>query len=64
MHKWQSNLILPFFLVSAYKILDFFSGDEAHEKLFEKQAPFFKQVKIEFYKNLWINISMIYTIFN
>ena len=37
---------------SAYKVLDFFSGDEAHEKLFEKQAPFFKQVKIEFYKNL------------
>jgi len=37
---------------SAYKVLDFFNGDEAHEKLFEKQAPFFKQVKIEFYKNL------------
>jgi hypothetical protein len=37
---------------SAYKVLDFFSGDDAHEALFEKQAPFFKQVKIEFYKNL------------
>ena len=37
---------------SAYKVLDFFNDDEAHEKLFEQQAPFFKQVKIEFYKNL------------
>ena len=37
---------------SAYKVLDFFNGDAAHEELFEKQAPFFKQVKIEFYKNL------------
>ncbi len=37
---------------SAYKVLDFFSGDEAHETLFEKQSPFFKQVKIEFYKIL------------
>jgi len=37
---------------SAYKVLDFFSGDDAHESLFEKQSPFFKQVKIEFYKNL------------
>lgn len=37
---------------TAYETLDFFSGDEAHELLFEKQAPFFKQVKIEFYKNL------------
>jgi hypothetical protein len=37
---------------SAYGALDFFNGDGAHEALFEKQAPFFKQVKIEFYKNL------------
>ena len=37
---------------SAYKVLDFFSGDEAHEALFINQAPFFKQVKIEFYKKL------------
>jgi hypothetical protein len=37
---------------TAYKTLDFFSGDEAHEALFEKQCPFFKQVKIEFFKNL------------
>ena len=37
---------------SAYEVLDFFSGDEAHEALFEKQLPYFKQTKIEFYKNL------------
>ena len=37
---------------SAYEILDFFSGDNSHEKLLEGQLPFFKQVKIEFYKNL------------
>ena len=37
---------------SAYRTLDFFSGDDAHEMLFEKQSPFFREVKIEFYKNL------------
>ena len=37
---------------SAYKVLDFFSGDDEHEALFVEQAPFFKQVKIEFYRNL------------
>jgi hypothetical protein len=37
---------------SAYKTLDFFSGDASHEKLLVQQLPFFKQVKIEFYKNL------------
>ncbi len=37
---------------SAYKVLDFFSGDDAHEALLKKQMPYFKQVKIEFYKNL------------
>ena len=36
----------------AYKTLDFFNGDSSHEKLLEGQLPFFKQVKIEFYKNL------------
>lgn len=36
----------------AYKTLDFFNGDPSHEKLLEKQLPFFKQVKIEFYKSL------------
>jgi len=37
---------------TAYKVLDFFSGDAAHEALFKKQLPYFKDVKIEFYKNL------------
>ncbi len=37
---------------SAYKTLDFFNGDEAHEALLRKQESLFKQVKIEFYKNL------------
>jgi hypothetical protein len=37
---------------SAYKVLDFFSDDNAHEALFKQQLPYFKQVKIEFYKNL------------
>ncbi|MFO7447853.1 MAG: hypothetical protein R6W90_15935 [Ignavibacteriaceae bacterium] len=36
----------------AYKTLDFFNGDSSHEVLLDKQLPFFKQVKIEFYKNL------------
>lgn len=37
---------------SAYEVLDFFSGDDAHEALFKNQLPYFKDVKIEFYKNL------------
>jgi len=37
---------------SAYRVLDFFSGDKDHEALLEKQLPFFRSVKIEFYKNL------------
>lgn len=37
---------------SAYKTLDFFSGDDSHEELLVKQLPFFKQAKIEFYKKL------------
>jgi hypothetical protein len=36
----------------AYEALDFFSGDSSHEKLLKGQLPFFKQVRIEFYKNL------------
>lgn len=35
---------------SAYKVLDFFKGDEAHELLLKEQLPYFKQVKIEFFK--------------
>jgi hypothetical protein len=37
---------------SAYKVLDFFSGDKDHEALLEKQLPYFRSVRIEFYKNL------------
>jgi len=37
---------------SAYKTLDFFSGDSSHEKLLLQQQPYFRKVKIEFYKNL------------
>ena len=37
---------------SAYKTLGFFHGDEAHEELLEKQLPFFKDVRIEFYNKL------------
>jgi isocitrate dehydrogenase len=37
---------------SAYKTLDFFSGDEGHEILFQQQVEFMKKVKIEFYKTL------------
>lgn len=37
---------------TAYKTLNFFSGDEGHDELFRKQVKFMKQVKIEFYKTL------------
>lgn len=37
---------------TARRALDMFEGDAAHEALFVKQAPFFKQVRIEFYDNL------------
>ena len=37
---------------TAYKDLDFFSGDEEHEALFRQQVIFMKQVRIDFYKTL------------
>jgi hypothetical protein len=37
---------------SAYKTLDFFNGDQVHEKLFRKQVVFMKQVRVEFFKVL------------
>lgn len=37
---------------AAYETLDFFNGDASHEELLKDQLPFFKQVRIEFYKNL------------
>ena len=39
-------------LEAAYEVLAFFNGDASHEDLLAKQLPFFRQVKIEFYKNL------------
>ncbi|UCC67777.1 MAG: hypothetical protein JSV79_11765 [Armatimonadota bacterium] len=37
---------------AARKALDFFDGDPAHEALFAKQLPYFKDVRVEFYANL------------
>ena len=37
---------------TAYKTLDFFSSDDEHETLLAKQLPYFKNMRIEFYKNL------------
>ncbi len=39
-------------LNAAYKTLDFFAGDSAHEALLQKQLPFFEQVRIEFCRKL------------
>ncbi len=39
-------------LNAARAALAFFEGDAAHEELFVKQVPFFKQAKVEFYENL------------
>ena len=39
-------------LQAAKQWLDFCGADDEHEELFVKQAPYFKQVKIEFYENL------------
>jgi hypothetical protein len=37
---------------AAHATLAFFNGNAAHEKLLAKQLPFFRQVRIEFLKNL------------
>ncbi len=39
-------------LEEAYKMVEFFKGDEEHEKLAERQRPLFKNFRIEFYKVL------------
>jgi hypothetical protein len=39
-------------LDTAYKTLNFFSGDEGHEELFKEQVRFMRQVRVEFYKTL------------
>ena len=38
-------------LEAARSFLDFCGSDDEHEKLFVRQAPLFKQVKVEFYEN-------------
>ena len=38
---------------SAHKTLDFFHGDDDHEALLEKQLPYFKNVRIEFYNRIF-----------
>jgi hypothetical protein len=37
---------------TAYKTLNFFSGDESHEILFRQQVAYLKEVRIEFYRTL------------
>jgi hypothetical protein len=37
---------------AARDILDFFRFDAEHEALYEKQSPYFGEVKIELYQNL------------
>ena len=39
-------------IATAHQTLAFFDGDGDHEALLKKQIPFFKDVKIEFYKRL------------
>lgn len=39
-------------LGSAYKMLNFFSGDERHETLFRQQVKMMKEIRTEFYKTL------------
>ena len=39
-------------LEAALSALDFFAGDADHEQLLTQQRPFFRQIKIEFCKNL------------
>ena len=37
---------------AAHATLAFFNGDASHEQLLAKQLPFFRQVRVEFLKNL------------
>ena len=39
-------------LEAARGALSFFEGDAAHEALFAEQVPYFKDVRVEFYRNL------------
>lgn len=37
-------------LEAARRTLDFLGGDDEHEELFQKQRPFFRRVRTEFYQ--------------
>ena len=39
-------------LQSARDALDLFHGDTEHEDLFQRQQPFFRDVRVEFYESL------------
>jgi len=39
-------------LEAARGALDFFEGEAAHEALFVKQVPYFRDVRVEFHRNL------------
>jgi hypothetical protein len=39
-------------LEAARSALDFFQGDAAHEELLAEQKPYFRQVRVEFFRNL------------
>lgn len=53
--EWKNTLIweceFPS-LDAAQEFLDFCVTDEQHDELFQRQQPFFKGVKVEFYRNL------------
>jgi hypothetical protein len=46
---WQSEF--PD-IETAFMALNFFQGDDAHEKLYKQQVEFMKSIRIEFYKTL------------
>ena len=39
-------------IATARQALDFFEGDDTHEELFQEQAPFFRNVRVEFFESL------------
>lgn len=53
--EWKNTLIweceFPS-LDAAQQFLDFCSTDSQHDELFKQQLPFFKSVRVEFYRNL------------
>jgi len=53
--EWKNTLIweceFPS-LDAAQQFLDFCATDSQHDELFRQQLPFFKAVRVEFYRNL------------